>query len=103
MYAIMETGGKQQRVSTGDVISIEKVAGDKGSTIEFDKILAVGSGDGVVVGQPYVANAKVIGSIVAQYRDKKVIIFKKKRRKNYRRTNGHRQYLTRIRIVEVKG
>ena len=103
MYAIVETGGKQQRVSTGDVISIEKVVGDKGSTIEFDKILAVGSGDGVVLGKPYVANAKVIGSIVSQYRDKKVIVFKKKRRKNYRRTNGHRQYLTRVRIVEVKG
>ena len=103
MYAIVETGGKQQRVSTGDVISIEKVVGDKGSTIEFDKILAVGSGDDVVLGKPYVANAKVIGSIVSQYRDKKVIVFKKKRRKNYRRTNGHRQYLTRVRIVEVRG
>ena len=103
MYAIVETGGKQQIVSTGDVISIEKVVGDKGSTIEFDKILAVGSGDYVVLGKPYVANAKVIGSIVSQYRDKKVIVFKKKRRKNYRRTNGHRQYLTRVRIIEVKG
>ena len=103
MYAIVETGGKQQRVSTGDVISIEKVEGDKGSTIEFDKILAVGSGDDVVLGKPYVGNAKVIGSIVSQYRDKKVLVFKKKRRKNYRRTNGHRQYLTRVRIVEVKG
>ncbi len=103
MYAIVETGGKQQRVSAGDVISVEKVSGDKGSTVEFDKILAVGSGDSIVVGKPYVDNAKVIGSIVSQYRDKKVLIFKKKRRKNYRRTKGHRQYLTRVRIVEVKG
>lgn len=103
MYAIVETGGKQQRVSAGDVISVERVTGDKGSTIEFDKILAVGSGDNIVVGKPYVVDARVIGSIVSQYRDKKVLIFKKKRRKNYKRTKGHRQYLTRVRIVEVKG
>ena len=103
MYAIVETGGKQQRVSAGDVISVERVTGDKGSTIEFDKILAVGSGDNIVVGKPYVADARVIGSIVSQYRDKKVLIFKKKRRKNYKRTKGHRQYLTRVKIVEVKG
>ena len=102
MYAIVETGGKQQRVSEGDVISVEKIPGDPGSTIEFDKILAVGNGEAIVVGRPYVGNAKVIGSIVSQYRDKKVVIFKKKRRKNYRRTKGHRQYLTRIKIVEVK-
>lgn len=102
MYAIVETGGKQQRVSVGDVISVEKVPGDQGASVEFDKVLAVGSGEEMVVGRPYVANAKVIASIVSQERDKKVIIFKKKRRKNYRRTKGHRQYLTRLKIVEVR-
>ncbi len=102
MYAIVETGGKQQRVSVGDVIAVEKIPGDPGASIEFDKILAVGSGEGVVVGRPYVKDAKVIASIVAQERAKKVLIFKKKRRKNYKRTKGHRQYLTRLKIVEVR-
>jgi large subunit ribosomal protein L21 len=77
------------------------IPGDPGASIEFDKILAVGSGEDVVVGKPYVKNAKVIANIVAQVRDKKVLIMKKKRRKNYRRTKGHRQYLTRLKIVEV--
>lgn len=103
MYAIIETGGKQQRVSQGDVISVEKITGDPGASVEFDKVLAVGSGENISVGRPYVENAKVIASIVAQERAKKVIIFKKKRRKNYRRTKGHRQYLTKLVIKEVIG
>ena len=103
MYAIVDTGGKQERVSVGDVISVEKISGVPGASVELDKVLAVGNGEDVVVGRPYVENAKVIASIVAQERAKKVMIFKKKRRKNYRRTKGHRQYLTRLRIVEVIG
>ena len=101
MYAIVETGGKQQRVSVGDIISVEKVQGDPGASVEFDKVLALSSGDNMVVGRPYVENARVIASIISQERGKKVIIFKKKRRKNYKRTKGHRQYLTRLKIVEV--
>ena len=102
MYAIVETGGKQERVSVGDVISVEKISGDPGTSVELDKVLAVGIGEDVVVGRPYVQDARVIASIVAQERAKKVMIFKKKRRKNYRRTKGHRQYLTKLRIVEVR-
>lgn len=103
MYALIETGGKQQRVSEGDIISIEKILGDPGASVEFDKILAVGSGEDIVIGRPYVENARVIASIVSQERGDKVIVFKKKRRKNYRRTKGHRQYLTRVKIMEVRG
>lgn len=103
MYAIIETGGKQQRVSQGDIISVERITGNPGASVEFVKVLAVGSGEGVSVGKPYVENAKVVASIVAQERAKKVIIFKKKRRKNYRRTKGHRQYYTKLKIQEVIG
>lgn len=102
MYAIVETGGKQQRISVGDVISVEKIPGEPGAAIELDKVLALGDGSDIVVGRPYLENARVIASIVSQERGKKVIIFKKKRRKNYRRSKGHRQYLTRLKIVEVK-
>ena len=103
MYAIIETGGKQQRVSQGDIISVEKITGDPGASVEFVKVLAVGSGENMNVGKPYVENAKVVASIIAQVRAKKVMIFKKKRRKNYQRTKGHRQYLTRLKIQEVIG
>lgn len=101
MYAIIETGGKQQRVSEGDVITVERVPGNPGTAVEFDKVLAIGDGDGLTVGRPYVEKGKVIASIISQERDRKVTIFKKKRRKNYRRTRGHRQYLTRLKITEV--
>jgi len=102
MYAIVETGGKQHRISVGDVISVEKIPGEPGASVELDRVLAIGSGEEMMVGNPYVENAKVIASIVSQERAKKVIVFKKKRRKNYRRTKGHRQYLTRLKIVEVR-
>ncbi|MBI5193870.1 MAG: 50S ribosomal protein L21 [Nitrospirae bacterium] len=103
MYAIIETGGKQQRVSQGDIISVERITGDPGASVEFDKVLVVGNGEGLNVGKPYVENAKVVASIIAQERARKVIIFKKKRRKNYRRTKGHRQYYTKLKIQEVIG
>ena len=101
--AVVETGGKQHRVAVGDVISVEKIPGAPGDAVELDKVLSVGQGGDIVVGRPYVENAKVIASIVRQETAKKVIIFKKKRRKNYKRTKGHRQYLTRLKIVEVRG
>lgn len=103
MYAIIKTGGKQQRVSEGDVITVEKIDGDPGSSVEFDKILALGRGNDIAVGRPYVENARVIASIISQEREKKIIVFKKKRRKNYRRTRGHRQYLTRVKITDLIG
>ena len=100
MYAVIKTGGKQYRVSTGDKIRIEKLAGAVGETISFGEVLLIG-GDNVVVGKPLVSGAKVTGEILAQDRDKKVIVFKFKRRKNYRRKRGHRQPFTEVKITNV--
>ena len=102
MYAVIETGGKQYRVSEGQTIRVEKLAQEVGSEIKFDEVLMVG-GDTVAVGTPHVKGAKVVAEVVAQDRAKKVIVFKMKRRKNYRRHNGHRQPYTELRIKSVKG
>ena len=103
MYAVIETGGKQVRVTTGDIIQVEKLAGDVGAKVTFDKVLflsnpAEGSSD-VSLGQPYVSNAKVEAEVVAQGRGDKVTIIKMKRRKQYRRTQGHRQEQTQLLIT----
>ncbi len=100
MYAVIKTGGKQYRVSEGDVLRVEKLRGDVGSSINLDEVLMIG-GDSVTVGKPTVSGAKVTAEIVAQDRAKKVIVFKKKKRKNYRRKNGHRQPFTELRITGV--
>jgi len=100
MYAVIRTGGKQYRVSEGDTVRVEKLAGDVGSKIEFDEVLMLG-GDKVSVGKPKVKGAKVKGEIIAQDKAKKIIVFKMKRRKNYRRKNGHRQPYTEIRINSI--
>ncbi len=100
MYAVIKTGGKQYRVSQGDTLRVEKLPGDVGAKVEFDEVLLVG-GEKVVVGKPTVAGAKVVASIVAQDRAKKIIVFKMRRRKNYRRKNGHRQPYTELRIESV--
>ena len=102
MYAVIKTGGKQYRVAPGDHLRVEKLAGDKGSSITFDQVLLVG-GDAVRVGTPSVGGVKVNATIVAQDRAKKVIVFKMKRRKNYRRKNGHRQPFTEIQITGIEG
>lgn len=99
-YAIIKTGGKQYRVSQGETLRVEKLPGDVGAKVEFNEILLVG-GEKVVVGKPTVAGAKVVASIVAQDRAKKIIVFKMRRRKNYRRKNGHRQPYTELRIESV--
>ncbi len=99
-YAIIKTGGKQYRVSEGDTIRVEKIQGEVGSSIELDEVLMVG-GDDVSVGTPLVSGAKVTAEIVAQDRAKKIIVFKMKRRKNYRRKQGHRQPYTELRITGV--
>ena len=103
MYAVIETGGKQYRVNQGDVIKVEKLAGDVGSKIDFDKVLLVGEGSDVKVGTPTVSGAKVSGTVVEQDRHKKIIVFKMKRRKNYRRKQGHRQDFTGVRIEKITG
>jgi large subunit ribosomal protein L21 len=100
MYAVIKTGGKQYRVSEGDKIRVEKLPGDVGSSLEFGDILMVG-GEKVAIGTPHVSGAKVSAEIVAQDRAKKIIVFKKMRRKMYRRKNGHRQPFTELRITGV--
>lgn len=103
MYAVIRTGGKQYRVQPGDEFNIEKLANaEKGKTITFDEVLSVGQGEDLVVGKPLVEGASVVADvIVAEGKAKKVIVFKKNRRKKYRRKKGHRQLFTRIKIKEV--
>jgi large subunit ribosomal protein L21 len=100
MYAVIKTGGKQYRVAANQVIKIERLEGEVGSTITFPEVLMVG-GEVPVVGTPTVAGAAVTATVLEQTRGEKLIIFKKKRRKNYRRRNGHRQHLTVVRIAEI--
>ena len=98
MYAVIKTGGKQYRVSAGETLKIESVAGDVGSAIVLDKVLMVGNGDTVSVGKPLLVGATVKATIVANGRGKKVSIFKMRRRKHYQKHQGHRQSYTEIRI-----
>lgn len=96
-FAIFQTGGKQYRVQAGDVIKVEKLNAD--GTVEFDQVLMVGD----KIGTPLVAGAKVIATVVEQKRNDKILVFKKKRRQNYRRTAGHRQFVTVLKITDIKG
>lgn len=101
MFAIIRTGGKQYRVKPNDVLKVEKLAGDAGETITFSEVLAVGSEAGTTVGTPLVAGASVSATVIAQDRLDKVIIFKKRRRQNSRRKNGHRQHVTVLRVAGI--
>lgn len=101
MFAIVKTGGKQYRVGVGDQIIVERIAGDVGSEVALTEVLAVGGTESPVVGHPTVQNASVKAKIVQQPRGTKVVVFKKKRRKNYRRKHGHRQELTVLKIEEI--
>lgn len=98
MFAVIRTGGKQYKVASGDVIAVEKLEGELGAKIELDEVLMAND----KVGSPLLAGAKVLAEVVNQFRDKKVIVFKKHRRHNYRRKKGHRQYLTEIKITDIK-
>ena len=100
MYAVIRTGGKQYRVSEGETLRIEKLPGDVGSSITFGEVLMLG-GDSPNVGTPLVGGASVTGQIIAQDRAKKIIVFKMRRRKNYRRKNGHRQWYTEVKITGI--
>ena len=100
-YAVIRTGGKQYRVSPGDLLRIERLEGDVGSAVEFAEVLLAAADDAVRIGTPLVTGARVRGTIVAQGRDRKILIFKKKRRKNYRRRRGHRQSITTVRVTEI--
>lgn len=101
MYAIVKTGGKQVKVTAGDEIKVEKIAGDAGTKVELSDVLMLADGDKITVGTPLVKGATVAASIVDQGRDDKIIIFKKKRRQNYRRKNGHRQSHTVLKIEAI--
>lgn len=100
-YAIFKTGGKQYRVEAGDKIDVEKIDGEVGETVTFDEVLASGAGDSLSVGDPFVDGATVTARVVDQFRAKKVIAFKLKRRKGHHKTKGHRRHLTRLEIVSV--
>lgn len=100
-YAIIRTGGKQYRVEPGDVIRVESLPGDVGSDVEFPEVLLRQSDAGLSVGSPLVSDAKVSGVIVGQEKEAKILVFKKRRRKNYRRHQGHRQRVTAVRVVSV--
>ena len=101
MYAVIKTGGKQYRVAPDDVLNIEKLAGEAGDKIKFDEVLMVGGDGAPVIGAPLVKGASVAAEVVAQMRDRKIIVFKKKRRKNYRRKIGHKQFLTTVKITGI--
>lgn len=102
-YAVIKTGGKQYRVAQGDRLRVEKLPGNVGDTVTLGEVLLVGSGESVKVGQPVVGGAKVEAKIVAQDRGPKIIIFKFRRRKNYRRKTGHRQPFTALEITGITG
>ena len=99
MYAVIKTGGKQYKVASGDVLKIEKIAGEAGKEVVFNEVLASDE----TVGTPLVAGASVKATVLKQARDAKIIVFKKKRRQNYRRKNGHRQSITLVKITEICG
>lgn len=101
--AIVKTGGKQYRVEPGAVLRVEKLEGEVGSPIEFGEVLLLGKGSDAKIGTPMIQGAKVTGTITAQGRGPKLIVFKYKRRKNYRRKQGHRQYFTEIKVGEISG
>ncbi len=103
MYAVIETGGKQYKVSEGDVIFIEKLDAEAGAAVTFDKVLAVGEGADIKVGAPSVAGASVEASVVKNGKSKKIVVFKMKPKKGYRKKQGHRQAYTKVEIKKING
>lgn len=102
MYAVIASGGKQYKVQAGETLRVEKIAGEVGQPVTFDQVLLVGEGENLRVGQPRVANARVQARIVEQDRARKILVFKYKRRKRYRRKLGHRQPYTAVRIEAIE-
>ncbi len=101
MYAVFENGSHQYRVSEGDLVTVDRHPGEHGDELVFDRVLLVTSDSGATIGTPTVTGAKVVGRITRQFRDKKIIIQKFRRRKNMRRKRGHRQYMTTIKIMSI--
>ncbi len=103
MYAVIETGGKQYKVQEGDIISVEKIDSEEGDKIDFSKVLLVSKEDGLIVGKPYIEGAKVEGSVLEQGKGKKIVVFKYKAKKNYKKKQGHRQPFTKVKIEKIVG
>ena len=101
LFAIIQTGGKQYRVSPGDILRVERLSGERGEEVLLEQVLLVADGQDVKVGQQWLAGAQVKGEILRQGKGKKIIVFKKKRRKNYRRKRGHRQLYTALQVKEI--
>jgi large subunit ribosomal protein L21 len=101
LFAIVQTGGKQYRVSPGDILRVEYLPGERGDEVLIEQVLLVADGDAIQVGQPLVAGARVVSEILRQGKAKKIIVFKKKRRKKYRLKQGHRQLYTALEIKEI--
>lgn len=101
MYAVVKTGGKQYRVAKDDVLTVEKLDGEAGAVVELEEVLAIDDGKGLTIGTPMIDGARVAATVLEQKKADTVIIFKKKRRQNYRRTKGHRQQVTVIRISDI--
>jgi large subunit ribosomal protein L21 len=101
MYAVIKSGGKQHKVSEGDVIAVEKINGAKGDTLSFNEVLMVEKDGKIEVGKPYLVGAKVVGEIIEQAKNDKIHVFKMKRRKGFHKKTGHRQKVTRMKIREI--
>ena len=101
-YAVIRTGGKQYRVAPGDVIRVEKLAGEPGTEVAFTEVLMTADEGTVRVGTPLLSGARVTGQVLEQGKAKKILVFKKKRRKNYRRHQGHRQQFTAVRVTQIE-
>jgi large subunit ribosomal protein L21 len=101
MYAIIATGGKQYRVQEGDVIFVEKLEAEANSTVEFNEVVALSADDKLSVGKPFVEGANVVGKVLSQGKEKKIVIFKYKPKKDYRRKQGHRQPYTKVQIEKI--
>jgi len=102
MYAVVATGGKQYRVEAGEILRVEKLAGEVGADVAFEQVLMLTDGETVHIGQPFVEGASVKGHIVEQGKNKKILVFKFKRRKRYRRKQGHRQLFTAVKIDTIE-
>ena len=103
MYAVIETGGKQYKIQEGDILSVERLGAGEGEKVSFDKVLLVSGEDGIKVGKPYVEGAAVEGEVLFHGKGKKIIVFKNKAKKNYRKKQGHRQPFTRVKITKING
>lgn len=101
MYAVIQTGGKQYRVTPGELVKVEKLPGKKGDQVTFEKVLLTSDGETINIGNPFLSDIKVQGRIARQGRDRKILVFKYKRRKDYRKRIGHRQSFTLVKVDEI--